>query len=281
MRGRVGWSKISPLIIVGGLIVSGWLMVALLADIVAPHDPFRSLQPLALPGTKGESGDVFWLGTDLLGRDILSRLIHGTRTLVSLAVTGTLAAYVLGVGAGLVAGYYRGPVDALLSFLANLMLSFPALVLLLLVIVVMGSSTTTVMLAIIIGGTPVVFRMMRALTIEIGGRNFVAVAVGQGESTLRILVAEILPNASGPLAADLCLRVGYSAIVIGALGFLGMGPPPPTPDWGGMINEGRAMATVYPHLILPPCIALSSLMLGLNFVADGLRSASGSWRFSA
>jgi ABC-type dipeptide/oligopeptide/nickel transport system permease subunit len=96
----------------------------------------------------------------------------------------------------------------------------------------------------------------------------------QGESTWRIMLFDILPNASGPLAVDFCLRLGYTAITIGTLGFLGLGLPPPTPDWGTMVNEGRAMAIAFPHLVIFPCLAISSLMLGLSLLADGLREVS-------
>jgi peptide/nickel transport system permease protein len=258
----------------GAAAVIGWLLVAILADLLAPLDPLKSMTPLALPGATGEGGVTFWLGTDLLGRDILSRLIYGTRTVVVLSAVATLSAYVLGVGAGLFAGYVRGFADTALSFLANVMLSFPVLVLYIVVITAIGSSATNVVLAIAFGSAPVIFRVTRALTIDISKRDFVTVAIGQGEAKWRILASDILPNAAGPLTADMCLRFGYSAVAVGALGFLGLGPPPPTPDWGSMISDGRGLAIVYPHLIVFPCLAISSLMLAMSLVADGLHQLS-------
>jgi ABC-type dipeptide/oligopeptide/nickel transport system permease subunit len=201
-------------------------------------------------------------------------LIFGARTVVIVATMATLTAYAVGVTTGLVAGYYQGGVDAILSFVSNVILSFPVLVLYIVIIVALGASVANVVIAVTFGSGPAIFRIVRALTIDLRSRDFVAAAITQGESTLRILLVEILPNATGPLVVDFCLRLGYTAITIGVLGFLGLGLPPPTPDWGGMVNEGRAMAFVFPHLVIFPCLAISSLVLGLSLLADGLRESS-------
>jgi ABC-type dipeptide/oligopeptide/nickel transport system permease subunit len=153
-------------------------------------------------------------------------------------------------------------------------LSFPVLVLYIVIIVVVGSSPFNIVLAVTFGSAPAIFRIVRGITIDVASRDYVAAAVTQGESTWRIMLFDILPNASGPLAVDFCLRLGYTAITIGTLGFLGLGLPPPTPDWGTMVNEGRAMAIAFPHLVIFPCLAISSLMLGLSLLADGLREVS-------
>jgi ABC-type dipeptide/oligopeptide/nickel transport system permease subunit len=263
-----------PTTAIGAILVVGWIVVALLSGLLAPYDPLHSMQPLALPGAHGPGGETFWLGTDSLGRDILSRLIFGARTVVIVATMATLTAYAVGVTAGLVAGYFQGWVDAVLSFVSNVILSFPVLVLYIVIIVALGASVANVVIAVTFGSGPAIFRIVRALTIELRSRDFVAAAIIQGESTLRILAVEILPNATGPLVVDFCLRLGYTAITIGVLGFLGLGLPPPTPDWGGMVNEGRAMAFVFPHLVIFPCVAISSLVLGLSLLADGLRESS-------
>ena len=259
-----------PMALIGLAVVGGWLLVAAFAPWLAPFDPLASLVPLASPGAHAPDGRVFWLGTDLLGRDILSRVIYGSRPVVGLSLLATSTAYLVGVTAGLAAGYFRGWVDTVLSFAAGVVLSFPVLVLYIVVIVALGASYANVVLAVTFGSAPAIFRIVRAIALDIAGRDYVAASVAQGEPAHRILVQDILPNAAPPLLVDFCLRIGYSAITIGALGFLGLGLPPPTPDWGGMVSEGRAMALAFPHLVIFPCLAISSLVVGLSLLADGL-----------
>lgn len=258
----------------GLLVVLVWIVCALFAGLLAPYDPVRSQAPLVGPLGTGPEGQRFWLGTDLLGRDILSRLIYGARAVVLWAGLATATAYLVGIASGLAAGFYGGVADRVMSFVANVVLSFPVLVLYMLIIVQLGPSGLNIVLAVTFGSAPAIFRIVRALAIDVRGRDFVAAAITQGEQPVRIMLADILPNVTGPLVVDACLRLGYTAITIGVLGFLGLGIPPPTPDWGGMVNDGRSMAIVFPHLVIFPCLAISSLMLGLSLLADGLREAS-------
>lgn len=263
-----------PLVLIGGFLAFGWLLVAILAPVLAPYNPLQTLQPLVKPLSTGTNGEYFLLGTDMLGRDILSRLIWGAQTVVIYATLATLTAYILGLSFGLIAGYAGGRTDAVLCFLANVILSFPVLVLYIVIIVVIGASPVNIVIAVTFSSAPAIFRIVRAITIDVASRDFVKAAITQGESTWRILFVDILPNTTGPLAVDFCLRLGYTAITIGTLGFLGLGLPPPTPDWGGMVNEGRAMAIAFPHLVVFPCIAISTLTLGLSLLADGLREVN-------
>ena len=183
---------------IGAVLVGGWLLIALLSHVLAPYDPFHSMVPLLSPGAHGPDGSVFWLGTDSLGRDVLSRLIYGARTVVVVATVATLTAYAVGISTGLLAGYFRGRVDIVLSFFANVILSFPVLVLYIVIIVALGASAANVVLAVTFGSAPAIFRIVRAITLDLRTRDFIAAAITQGESTWRILLVEILPNSSGP-----------------------------------------------------------------------------------
>lgn len=257
-----------------GLIVF-WAAVALLAPLIAPFDPNATLQPFAPPLTPYAAGDgIFWLGTDNLGRDILSRLIWGSRTVLFYAPVATACAYVVGILMGVAAGYVRGRSDEILSFVANIILSFPVLVLYILVITTIGASGLNIVIAITFASAPGIMRIVRGLVLDLRNRDYVAAAQTRGESSWYIMLVEILPNARGPLIVDACLRLGYVVITIGVLGFLGLGLPPPDPDWGGMINEARSMALAFPYMTVVPCIAISSLVLGFNLLADGLREIS-------
>ncbi|WP_439862260.1 ABC transporter permease [Pseudomonas sp. MBLB4136] len=270
----MGLLRESKVGLVGAGICLFWVFIALFADVLAPYDPVSNLLPMQKPLAQNPDGGVFWLGTDLLGRDILSRIIYGTQTVLIYAPLATFSAYLVGIVMGLAGGYYQGRVDTLLSFLANVILSFPVLVLYILIIASIGASGLNIVLAVTFASAPGIFRIVRGLAMDLRNREYVAAAQTRGESGLWIMFVEILPNARGPLIVDACLRMGYVTITIGVLGFLGMGLPPPTPDWGGMISEARKLFPVFPHMAIFPCIAISSLVLGLNMLSDGLREIS-------
>ena len=257
--------------LIGLGIILFWILAALAAPWLAPFSPNATLVPFAPPGTAFEGSKTFLLGTDHLGRDILSRILYGTRTVLVYAPLATSCAYVVGIAMGLTAGYKRGWVDALLSRLSDIVLSFPVLVLYILIIATVGASVVNIILAITFASAPGIMRIVRGLTLDLRQRDYIAAAQLRGESTLHIMLVEILPNTLGSLIVDTCLRLGYVTITIGVLGFLGLGLPPPTPDWGSMINETRTMAQVFPWMALFPCLAISSLVLGLNLLADALQ----------
>jgi peptide/nickel transport system permease protein len=259
---------------IGAFLVLFWVIVAIFAPLIAQFDPNSSIQPFAKPGVVAASGGTFWLGTDHMGRDILSRLVWGSRTVLIYAPLATLSAYTVGILMGLMAGYRGGLVDDILSRISDIILSFPVLVLYIIVIATIGASGFNIVIAITFASSPGIMRIVRGLVLDLRNRDYVAAAQTRGESDWRIMLVEILPNARGPLIVDACLRLGYVIITIGVLGFLGLGLPPPDPDWGGMVNETRQMAMVFPHMTLAPCIAISSLILGFNLLADGLREIS-------
>ncbi len=266
----------SGVAMIGAGIIVFWVLMALFAPLVAPFPPNATLAPMLPPFSPfdGPEGGTFWLGTDHIGRDILSRIIYGSQTVLIYAPIATVCAYAVGILMGVVAGYKGGWWDDILSFVANLILSFPVLVLYVIIIATVGASGINILIAITFASAPGIMRIVRGLVLDLRTRDYVAAAQTRGESSMWIMLVEILPNARGPLIVDACLRLGYVTITIGVLGFLGLGLPPPNPDWGGMINETRTMAQVFPWMSVFPCLAISSLVLGLNLLADGLREIS-------
>ena len=253
---------------VGIGIIAFWVATALLAPWIAPYPPnAQDYAALANPTPSA----THWLGTDHLGRDILSRLLWGARTVLAVAPLTVVAATILGSLLGLYAGYYRGAVDLVLSRVSDIVLSFPAIILYLVIVARFGASAWNIILVLTLTRAPIIYRIVRGLTLELREREYVAAAKMRGESPLYIMVVEILPNARGPLLVDMCLRMGYNTIIIGVLGFLGIGLPPPDPDWGGMVKDTYGMMSVWPHMSLIPSVAISSLVIGFNLLAIGLR----------
>jgi peptide/nickel transport system permease protein len=261
----------SPSAAVGGAIVGFWALCALLAPWIAPFPPNR-IDPalIANPYPSAEH----WLGVDHLGRDMVSRLMWGARTVLTVAPAAVLGAAALGTLLGLFAGYRGGLADRLIMRVGDTLLAFPKIILYLIIIARFGASAFNIIAVIAVTQAPIIARIVRAVTLDVKNRDYVAAARLRGESTLFILLAEILPNARGPLIVDFFLRLGYTVIAIGVLGFLGVGLPPPDPDWGGMIKETYGMIFVWPHMTLIPAAAVSSLVIGFNFLATGLREAS-------
>ncbi len=275
LRRALGSLRESPLAITGAAILAFWLAMAVLAPVLPLADPNLPLEPLRPPLSVGADGSTtFWLGTDIKGRDVLSRLIWGARRVLVWAGLATLAAYLVGIAMGLVAGYRGGWWDEALSFLANLLLSFPVMVLYIVVITRIGASPINIVLAVTFASAPAIMRIVRGLVLDLKTRDYVLAARTRGEGALWIMFVELLPNARGPLIVDACLRMGYTTIALATLGFLGLGLPPPDPDWGAMIAETQPMGAFAGHAMLFPALAVSSLVLGFNLLADGLREIS-------
>ncbi|HSE75515.1 MAG TPA: ABC transporter permease [Dongiaceae bacterium] len=270
------WARIrllreSPVGMVGALLVIFWILVAIFAPVLSSYDPnTNDMDALVNPGPTA----MHWLGTDMQGRDILSRVIWGSRTVLTVAPVAVIVAYAIGSLLGLLAGYYRGWVDNVINRVSDIILSFPAIVLYIIVIMRFGPSAFNIILAVIFIASPQIMRIVRGMTLELREREYVAAAKMRGESTLYIMFIEILPNARGPLIVDACLRMGYTTIAIGVLGFLGLGLPPPDPDWGGMVKDSYALMSIYPHMSLFPALAISSLVVGFSLLADGMREIS-------
>ena len=256
--------------IVGLVIVLLWAAIAIFAPLVTRYDPLaQDYKHLDQAPTAQHI-----LGTDDLGRDVWSRVAFGARTILTLGPISVLAAFILGAALGLIAGYYGGWLDETVMRVLDALMAFPTILLYMIIISAVGASALNVVIAMAVGGAPGIARLVRALTMDIRTREYVAAAKLRGDSDLQIMLREILPNCRGPLLVDFLLRMGYAAFYIGTLGFLGLGLPPPTPDWGSMVQEGHTHMTTNIWPVLSATLAIVSLVVGLNLFADGVREES-------
>jgi len=269
---------------VGLFIVLFWVFVAIFAPFLTPYTPLEQdwKAPNVGPCEKHP------LGTDELGRDLWSRLIYGARIVLVIlplsddlwipggtAIWGVLVALLVGTALGLISGYYGGWIDELTMRLLDAMMSVPIILLYLIIMAALGASAINVVIAMTIVGTPGIARLVRSLTLDIRTREYIRAAETRGESPFYIMFVEILPNARGPIIVDAMLRVGYAIFAMGTLGFLGLGIPPPSPDWGSMVAKGREFILAgSPWAALWPSVAIATLVVGLNLLADGLREES-------
>lgn len=344
---------------IGFALVMFWVYAGIMAglfDWIATHDSLSQVSGMKnkVPGTPmrgAEDGAYAWylLGGDNLARDVFSRLFKGAWVVVQIAPLATVFAFMVGITLGLPAGFYGGRLDTLLSFLANLILAFPVILLFYLLVtpeivatgipnymatilfvfplifvgVLLNSRYYTqpsfrtplligvlgimgwiylslisdggtkvavlpefldlfdidpgilvVFVSVVFVNAPTVFRIVRGLALDIKTRDYVAAAQTRGEGPWYIMLWEILPNARGPLIVDFCLRIGYTTILLGTLGFFGLGLQSESPDWGTTINAGRRLLSAYPHPAIAPALSLLTMVLGLNLLADGLREES-------
>jgi len=274
----------SKIAVIGLIIILFWIFVAIFAPLLTPYTPTE--QDYTAQNEPPSAAHL--LGTDSLGRDLWTRLIYGARVvLVMLPVTenfwlplgtaiwGVLLGLLVGSTLGLMGGYLGGWVDEVVMRLLDAMMAFPVVLLYMIIIAAVGASATNVVLAIAIVGTPGIARLVRSLTLDIRTRDYVRAAEVRGESPWYIMFVEILPNARGPIIVDAMLRVGYAIFAMGTLGFLGLGLPPPSPDWGSMVAKGRQyILSGSPWAALWPSVAIGSLVVGLNLFADGLSEES-------
>ena len=330
--------------IVGVGICLFWLFTAIFASTISPFDPLAQVPVMKdmLPGAiEPQSGLVYLFGGDKLARDVFSRMVYGSQIVLIIAPAATGFALMVGITLGLPAGYYGGKIDTVLSFLANLVLAFPVILLFYLLVtpgimdtpipyamaglffmfpiiffsvlfwtryknrpdrlyillgltLVIGGwvyaglvfdadpfkvihidpNQLNIFVAVVFASSPGVFRIVRGLVMDIKTRDYVAAAQTRGESPWYIMLWEILPNARGPLIVDACLRIGYTTILLGTLGYFGLGLAPESPDWGTAIKDASRLLRSFIHPALPPTIALMSFVLGLNLLADSLREQS-------
>jgi peptide/nickel transport system permease protein len=334
---------------IGFAIVMFWVFTGIFGamDLIVTHDPLGQVSGMKnkLPGEPAPDGaeiyPYYLLGGDNLARDVFSRAVKGSWEVIRIAPFATLFAFMVGITLGLPAAYYGGKLDTFLTFLANLILAFPVILLFYLLVtpeivltgipvymaavlflfpiiflvilinsrfyvqpakrnlylaitLVVGlwlysgiawnsdplgiidfpPNLLVVFVSVVFVNSPTVFRIVRGIALDIKTRDYVAAGQTRGEGAWYIMLWEILPNARGPLIVDFCLRIGYTTILLGTLGFFGLGLSPESPDWGSTINDGRKLLSIYPHPALVPALSLMSLVLGLNLLADGLREES-------
>ena len=252
---------------IGGTLLAAYAAIALLAPWIAPQDPNAQdlLAVLERPSAQ------HWLGTDQIGRDLLSRLVVGTRFTLAASLLSVAIAGMIGVTLGLVAGYSGGRVDTAITGLVDLLLTIPNLILAIAVASVIGAGLAGLVIAITASFVPPLARLVRGRVLEIRGEDFIAAAIASGTRRARILRRHVLPSALTVVVIETSLLAGQAVLVGAALGFLGLGVQPPAPEWGTMLGAGREFIEVAPHLVLAPGLAISLLVFAFNMLGDGLR----------
>lgn len=257
----------NPGFVLGLLVIIFWCLMALAWQWVAPYDPFATGvgMPLAPPSID------HWLGADDLGRDVWSRVLAGTSDVLSVAPLATVITISLGTLVGLCAAYFGGWVDHALMRTVDILLVFPPIIIALMIISAIGASMTTMIVIIGLFGAPAVSRTIRAAALRETGKDYVQAAVMRRENSLYIILREVLPNVAGPIAVECTIRFGYAIFAAASLSFLGVSLQPPAADWGLTITVQRIYIQVQPWSTLGPALALASLVIAVNLIADRLR----------
>jgi peptide/nickel transport system permease protein len=264
-----GWRRLAryPATLGGLAVVAVFLALAVFGPLVAPY---RYSQQALAERLQPPSGRHL-LGTDQFGRDVLSRIIVGSRDVYLVAGSGTALAVLLGCTLGLIAGYFGRAADELIMRLADVLLAVPPLLLAMLILFSLGPSRLNVILIVGFLYVPMVARLVRSVVLDIKNRQFVEAARLRGERSLYIMFREILPNVLPPLAVEASMRFSYAIFLVASLGFLGLGVQPPSPDWGLMVGEARNFFSQARWALLAPAGAIALLVVAVGFVSDGLR----------
>jgi peptide/nickel transport system permease protein len=257
-----------PGFIIGNLVLIGWILTAVLGERITPYDPYNAFAAGHLPPSVEH-----WMGTDRLGRDVMSRVMVGSRDVLIVAPLAALLGVVAGTLLGLIMGYYHGIVDDLISRLVEAFLALPVILVALLTLVVLGSSPIVVILVVGILFTPIVARTVRSAVLSERQLDYVTAAKLRGESGPFILSREIFPNVLGPTVVELTVRFGYAIFTVATLSFLGVGIQPPSPDWGLSVSQeynNMISGVWWPTLF--PALAIASTVVAVNLIADSLQS---------
>lgn len=264
-RRRIG--NVNVFLWLGASLLAVFVLLALFGRAIAPYDPnAQDLFAMLEPPTAAHL-----LGSDNVGRDILSRIIVGTRFTLSIALASVFFAGIGGIALGAVAGYFGGVADRIFTSVIDLLLTVPNIVLAIAIASVAGSSAVGLTIAITASFIPPLARLVRGRVIELVQEDFIAAAITVGMGHTRILVRHILPNAATVIIIELSLNAGQAVLIGSALGFLGLGVQPPAPEWGTMLGASREYLTVAPHIVIAPGLAISLLVLAFNAFGDGLR----------
>lgn len=259
--------RVPKSLFIGGSLVFIFIVLAVIGPYITPYpfDQFHFANRLAPPSAE------FWLGTDRYGRDIFSRVIHGTQLTVTMAGTGTIIGVAIGLVVGLFSGYIGGWFDEILMRITDIAMSFPALLLAMLVVAALGSNEINAVLSIGIVFIPKVARVVRSATLGLRNVQFVEAAEVRGESNNYIIFREILPNVWPPVIVETCIRLSYAVLLVVSLSYLGLGAQPPAPDWGLMIAKERAFLVSAPWVVFAPAGAIVLLIIAVNLLGDGMR----------
>jgi len=258
-----------PLAVAGLVVAIGFILMAILAPLIAPYSPsatdFNAL--LAKPSRE------HLLGTDELGRDVLSRIIWGSRASIEAGVLATGLAIAVGVPIGIVAGYFRGWPDTVIARLTDVLLAFPFLIVAVGLAAILGPSLTNATIALGIGATPVFIRIARGEALSLREEDYVRAAVANGASDVRIIVRHVVPNMTSTLIVQATIAIPAAIIGEAVLSFLGLGVQPPTPSWGVMLADAQSYLSQAPRLAVYPGLAIFFCSLSFNLLGDGLRDA--------
>jgi ABC-type dipeptide/oligopeptide/nickel transport system permease subunit len=259
----------NPVAMAGGAVVIALIVVAIAAPYVAPYDPLH--QDLA--NSMAEPSMTHLAGTDVHGRDIFSRIIHGTRISLRIGFLGMLLGCVIGVVLGLVSGYYGGWPDTVIMRLLDVQLAFPGLLVAICIIAIIGPGLENVILAVGIFSVPLFARVTRGQVLSLKEQEFILAARMMGAQDGRIMLTHLLPNAVAPILVLCTLRIATAILTAASLSFLGLGAQPPIPEWGAMLSDGRAYLSIAPHVATTPGLAILITVLSFNLLGDGLRDA--------
>lgn len=273
-RARGRWSLLSTLRhdkigLLGLLIVAASVVAALFAPWIAPYDPLAMSTGNRLVGP----GPVFLLGADEAGRDLLSRAIYGARTSLTVSITVVLLAALIGVTLGLLAGFYKGLLDGVTMRFMDILFAFPTLLLALAVVATLGPAVPNLILALTIVFIPSFARITRGAALTVGAEPYVEAARSVGISNTRIIWKYVLPNAFAPIAVQFTISIANAILVEASLGYLGLGVPPPTPSWGGMLASGKSFIEVSMWPSVVPGLFIMLTVLGFNLLGDSLRDS--------